>query len=202
MKDSRGAKERLIDEAFAHFEGGGRTADFSMRAVARAAGCSHANVYHYVDGSEGLMREAYLRALEAFRDHCVAVLASKAPRLGPGRAWSEAFVGFCLERPGLFRLLWLESLPGEARPEFFRAVGGIASEYRELVSAQLPPGLGAPERERVAETFFSYAQGCLSLYLSGRLTVPPRSASRASLIERLEAMWLLLTRSEPARRGG
>lgn len=195
-------KERLVAEALAHFEGGGCVGDFSLRSVARAAECSHANVYHYVDGAEGLVREAYLRALAGFRDECLAKFGARSRKGGVGRAWSLAFVGFCLDRPGLFRLLWIEKLPGEAPEGFMESVREVSSEYVRLVVSQLSDSFTAAEAAEIAEVFFSYAQGCLSLFLNGRLAVPPRSENRATLLARLERMWILLTQRKPARRGG
>ncbi len=141
MLNPESTRDRLINAALRHFASGGSGRGFSLRAAAKAAGCSHVNAYHYVDGVGGLMWAAFLVATESFRAGCEKRLADVAAGdvAAFGAALAAGFLDFGLEQPGLFRLLWLESLPEPVPPGMMERIGEASAAYDAAVVAFLGP---------------------------------------------------------------
>ncbi|MCX7023648.1 MAG: hypothetical protein NT080_03400 [Spirochaetes bacterium] len=49
----------------------------TLRSIAREAGCSHMNAYHYVDGLGGLLWLAYAEAFSLFQAACEDRLSAR-----------------------------------------------------------------------------------------------------------------------------
>lgn len=170
-------KTKLINATISSIEAAGGIRGVSLRGIAKAAGCSHVNVYHYAPrGLPDLLWPAYAEALDAFSDALSARAGARKPGESFGEATARAGAAFALARPGLYRLLWFEDIDGaasggvpdrDALAAIARAKGRFQSAAREAFAAD---GFRGSEEEfgRRLELFFAFLQGELALLLNGR----------------------------------
>ncbi len=194
-------KARLIAATLAAIEENKGCKGVSLRGIAKAAGCSHVNAYHYADGLDGLFWLAYVEALRAFTGQALSGVAERLPGRNFGEAAAGGIAAFALEREGLYRLLWFEDLSGEP-PEAVRADIALASAaYRAEAAKALAEEGGAKDAlaaDQAADYFFAYLQGELSLLINGRLG-PDRGVARAEVLARCGTVWTILVNARIAR---
>jgi len=170
-------KTKLMKATISAIEAAGGVRGVSLRGVAKAAGCSHVNAYHYAPrGLPDLLWLAYVEALNAFSDELSRSSELRRPGESFGEAIARAGARFALERTGLYRLLWFEDIDGaasqaipsaDALAAIERAKTRFGEAAREAFAAD---GFRGSEEEfgRRLELFFAFLQGELALLLSGR----------------------------------
>ena len=126
----------------------------SLREVARRAGVSHNAPYRHFP-----TREALLAALaeQGFRDFAGRMQGAGGPGMG------EAYVGFALERPQLFRLMFGGTLALGSDPALASASGAA---YAGLVAAFRRRG-DVADPELAAAAAWSMVHGLAQLILDG-----------------------------------
>jgi AcrR family transcriptional regulator len=187
-------KERLTRATVAAIEARKGIQGISLRGVAKDAGCSHVNAYHYADGLQGLFWLAYVVALDAFSEACLGRVAERLPGDNFGEALAEAVVEFAQAREGLYRLLWFEALEGGPTGAALEAVRRSKGLFLELGSAALreagvgdgPDGVGSR-----LEILFAYLQGEVGLLINGRSGTDPAKAKQ-EISGRARRVWNLL----------
>jgi AcrR family transcriptional regulator len=137
---------------------------FSLRAVAKRAGVSHAAPAHHFGDANGLLTAL---ATEGYRQLLAAQLRREAQAAGDAVAQLVAsglgYIDFAMERPALFRLVF-----GSARPDHhqrdLQAAG--AATYTHLTDLVFAAG----GRTVVAESaIWAMAHGLADLLAAGRL---------------------------------
>jgi AcrR family transcriptional regulator len=166
----------------------------SLRGIAKDAGCSHVNVYHYADGLAGLLWLAYVESLEAFSSACFQEVSNRRHGENFGAALARAMVSFALEREGPYRLLWFEDLQTAPRGETLEAIGRAREAFSDSAFAAFrADGLQAEDyvlADRLS-MLFAYLQGELAVLINGRAG-PDKAAAGELVSERAERMWKLL----------
>lgn len=154
---------------------------FSMREVARRAGVSHQAPYHHFAD-----REAILAALVAEGFERLAQRMDEAAARADGadarfHAIGRAYVGFALDHPAHFKLMFRSELVREDRHHRAQACAQSAFDVLvrvvEQVSAQRR---GAPDRALVLAAW-SLAHGLATLLLEGKLDRHCGKGKRARL---------------------
>lgn len=129
-------------------------AQLSLREVARRAGVSHNAPYRHFPDRDSLLAEL---AADGFR-RLGSAMAGKR-----GRETGEAYVGFALENPNLFRLMF----GGQLRVAQYPALGAAArATYEGLVQVFR----GQPEiadADKAAAAAWSLVHGLAQLLLDG-----------------------------------
>lgn len=167
-------RRALLEAASALLDEGGLAA-LSLREVARRAGVTHSAPYHYFADRSALLsavaEEGFsllTQALEEARDGAHEPLARFA-------ALGCAYVGFALEYPGYFRIMFRPELadlkdcddPDHVSHRSFRILVDVISECQE---AGLAPG-GDPMP--LVLSAWSLVHGLASLWLDGPLSRSP-----------------------------
>jgi AcrR family transcriptional regulator len=152
----------LLRAAMALLEESGAT-ELSLRAVARRAGVSTAAPYrHYAD------RNALLSAIAAvgYRD-----LASHLAATQPTPTTTDdladlaiAYVQFALQRPGLFRVMFVEPCDPDS-PDRVAATEAITDYVRDIVRRAFP-GI---DPEGMSTAVWALVHGLAFLHLDGKL---------------------------------
>jgi AcrR family transcriptional regulator len=183
--------DNLTRETLSAIELNKGTKNLSLRAIARKAGCSHANVYHYTNGLDGLLWAAYQSALKDFADCCRKGLDPAGDGFNAGSGLARAVCGFALDHEGLYRLLWLDSLPQPVPDPVMEMVKYQSREYVRWITGLLHKN--GYEAERDAGFLFSFLQGEISSLLAGRLLESPEMA-----VEHIETsageLWNILSK--------
>lgn len=163
--EARDLKADLLKTSREMLDEGGPSA-LSMREVARRTGCTHQAPYHHFEN-----REAILATLvtEGFRELAERLRAvhDRAERDGVSvtfEASANAYVGFALDNPGVFRIMFRPDMCNpESSPELLEASNQAHEELERL--AQIAYGQrGSAERAMI---IWSHVHGQASLLLDG-----------------------------------
>ncbi len=153
----------------------------SLRDIARALEVSHNAPYRHFASREALLgtiaadgfRELTRRAVEA------QATAEPQRRL---RARGVAYVGFALEQPSVFRLMFSPQVRGSGHAELAEAALQSFAALREAVQAELQPE--RPEAATLAA--WSLVHGLAHLLIDGQL--PPAMTGQRTPAELAEAV--------------
>lgn len=179
--------EKLIDIALARIERNRGIRGLTLRAIARDAGSSHVNLYHYVSGLDELAWRCYCRAMDLYKLECSRAMDA------PGGEdlllkYARGAMGFARGRPGLYRLLWLDDLSSPPPDFALELILRVSGEFRALSSASLG---GGPEGSLRAGIFGDWLVGRLSLAVGGRF-LEGRSEEEARLLADAAALLVIL----------
>ncbi len=176
----------------------------SLRGIAKEAGCSHVNVYHYAPlGLGDLLWLAYTVAIEEYARSCFARAADRLPGENYGEALARGMIAFATEREGLYRLLWFDALEGEPSGEALAAIGRAQASFLELTASELAAeGLhgGLAEFGDRLEVLFAYLQGEVALLINGR-SGPDKASAAEAIAARSGRTWRILIEGARLDRG-
>ncbi len=137
---------------------------FSLRAVARRAGVSHAAPAHHFRDADGLLTAL---AADGFRRFLAAQAAREAKAAPDPRsqllATGLGYIDFALARPALFRLIFGSDRPQHGDPDL-HAAGRAA--YDHLMARVAATGGDAMD----AAASWAMVHGLADLIVAGRLT--------------------------------
>lgn len=160
-------RAQILDTAEALLESDGLAA-LSMREVARRAGVTHQAPYHHFADREAILAELVARGFEELAAR-LARANERAPKLS-GRdlriASAEAYVGFALDRPGVFRIMFRPELCDPARFPAAQAAGERAhGELQRLVQLLHGHATGPAH----ASGYWAQVHGLATLLVDGPL---------------------------------
>jgi AcrR family transcriptional regulator len=151
---------------------------FTLREVARRARVSHAAPYRHFADRAALVAAASAHALDELRGRMVqARQRGEAPAPAELRASARAYLGFALEQPARFRMMFgpeaTEGVPAESLLRELAAA--IAADQR---AAKLHPG----EPADMALAAWAAVHGAAALAVDGRLG---RASGAAAIADRV-----------------
>lgn len=148
-------------------------AAISMREVARRVGCTHQAPYHYFPDKESI-----LAALveEGFRDLARGLAGANARFPAEGLrataiASAQAYIGFALANPGVFRIMFRPDVCNPARFPGVQEAGQLARGELEALARLVSPDEG--ERAQYATILWSHVHGLSCLLLDTALSAQP-----------------------------
>lgn len=106
----------------------------TLRAVARRAGVSHAAPYHHFADLAHLRAAVAAECFVDLRDRMVDARAAGGSPDEQVRELGRSYVGYAVERPNRFRLMWRPELRGPGAPSEVVALAGEES-YQPLLAA-------------------------------------------------------------------
>ena len=134
----------LLDAALRLLEETGDPVEVTVAAILDAARCTPPTLYHYWATRDDLLREASHRGWEAFRDSQLDAVAGDEDALQRIRRRGSAYLAFALERPSLFRVLFLDRrVPGSPEPDADAPGAALAALVAD-VAAAMQSGLLRP----------------------------------------------------------
>ena len=134
-------RRTLLDSAQAILRETGRW-DFSLREVARRAGVSHNAPYrHFVD-KEALLAALGVAGYEALGERSAAAVVELASPAALLAALGNAYIGFGVANPALYRLMFGQALPSvDGQPSaLLQAIGVARSRLRGVILAGAKDG--------------------------------------------------------------
>ena len=141
----------------------------SLRAISRATGVSHAAPAHHFGDLRGLLTALATQGFRRF----AGLLDEAANRPGdPLRALGRAYVRFARTQPGLFLLMFHNTVLDGADPEFQAASNEAFAALARVTAARLrAPEDGAARSPALAS--WCLVHGFAMLLLDGRLPSEP-----------------------------
>lgn len=155
----------LVDAALRLLEETGDPAEVTVAAILEASSCTPPTLYHYWPTRDHLLREASGRGWEAFRDSQLGAVEGDEDALQRIRRRGSAYLSFALERPSLFRVLFLDRrVPGSPEPDADApgaALAGLVADVADAMSAGL---LRAGDPMTVALALWGAIHGIATLW--------------------------------------
>jgi AcrR family transcriptional regulator len=168
----------------------------SMREVARRAGVTHQAPYHHFADREAIVAELVTGGFTMLADR-LARANDGAARLGARRALLDcgrAYVGFAMEQPGRFRIMFRPELCDPTR--FPAAAQASERAYGEL-TRMVALAHGAPDAT-LATLHWSMVHGLASLMVDGGLADRmPGARARQAHIEAVLATFVDIATAPP-----
>nr|WP_145491790.1 MULTISPECIES: TetR/AcrR family transcriptional regulator [Streptomyces] len=206
MTDESSLRERLIDVGVDLVLSEG-SASVGLREIARRAGVSHGAPRRYFPTHQALLSAIGRRGFEDLAAMFEAAVAGTTTPRGQLEALARAYVGYALERRGMFELMWRHDLlDGAARasdqPGLRESTLPLFEHFTELVARCLPerdaarradgPNEAGPPPAVTAAALWSNLHGMAQLWAWGSLqlalgTPPPDGAPDDDQRDRLIA---------------
>lgn len=164
----RDAAERILIER--------GEAEVGLREVARSVGVSHAAPYRHYESREALLADIAAGGFERLGARMAAVgEASPRDRIA---AIAGAYVGFALEEPAIFRLMFGPELSKPSHPELKAKADAAFAAAREAVTA-----LGVePPATMEAVACWALVHGLATLILDDRIEEHGGALATAELV--------------------
>lgn len=161
------ARERLGEAA---------DAELSLRELAARVGVSVNAAYRHFENKEALLLELATTGFDTLHARMAAAIAAAAPapveRLG---AAGEAYVGFALDAPALYRLMFGRRGRFDAHPRFGESAGGAFRVLVDCVAAIREQPADAPEVLKASMAAWSLVHGHATLAIDGYIAALPAS---------------------------
>jgi AcrR family transcriptional regulator len=165
--EARDLKTLLLDTSRQVLDEGGPSA-LSLRDVARRAGCTHQAPYHYFPDRESLLAALVTGGFQALTLRLAAAndLAATKGLRAALVASGQAYVGFALSQPGVFRIMFRPDTCDPSRFPELQAAGAQAyAELERLNNILYSPAAS----EAHALVLWAHVHGLASLALDGAL---------------------------------
>ena len=155
-----------------------------MREVARRAGVTHQAPYHHFPDKESIVAELVTEGFEVLARRMALANDAAAEGGKPEvlRRAAEAYLGFALEHPAVFRVMFRPELCDAARfPRALAAAEGARAECERLVRIVHDGHFS----QALASMHWAHVHGLACLVLDGPLgaELPTEETRRAHLME-------------------
>jgi AcrR family transcriptional regulator len=176
-------RERVLQVSRELLAEGGLAA-LSMREVARRSGVTHQAPYHHFPDKESIVAELVTQGFDQLAARLARAndLAAPQGRRATLQAAAEAYLGFAMEQPAVFRLMFRPELCQATRfPQAREAAERAHAELQRLVRTVH----GGAYDEALASLHWAHVHGLACLVLDGPLEhrVGDESERRAHLRE-------------------
>ena len=192
MEGMRSSRERIVEAAAALLTEGGREA-VSTRAVSAAAGVQAPTIYRLFGDKRGLLDAVASHGFAAYLRSKTALEKTPDPIEDLRRGW-DLHVGFGLENPAYYALIYGEPRPGAESPAARDAALILAGQVRRIAEA----GRLRVSEERAAHLIHSAGAGITFELIS---QPPERRDMELSRLAR-ESVIAAVTTEKPAAAGG
>lgn len=156
-------RQRILDTARTVLDEQG-VAGLSLREVARRAGVTHQAPYHHFADRESILAELVAQGFDDLARRLAQAHAAGGGAEATLVASGTAYVGFALDQPGVFRIMFRSDLCDQRR--FAQAVEAGRRAYAELQHlVRLVHGGG--DDESLAMLHWSQVHGLAGLLLDG-----------------------------------
>jgi len=158
-------RQRILDTARAMLDEQG-AAGLSLREVARRAGVTHQAPYHHFADRESILAELVAQGFEELERRLAKAHAKAGEPAATLAASAMAYVGFALDHPGVFRIMFRSDLCDTGR--FPRAVEAGARAHGELLHL-VRLAHGGTDDPALAAMHWAQVHGLAGLLLDGPL---------------------------------
>jgi AcrR family transcriptional regulator len=178
-------RERILQTAEALLQAEGLQA-LSLREVARRAGVTHQAPYHHFADRESILSELMTRGFDELARRLTRANAATTGQRQNLLLAGAAYVGYALEHPGVFRIMFRRELCDARR--FPAAMAASDRAYQELLRLVALQHGGARDPALVS-TYWALVHGLAGLLIDG-----PPSDALPTLAARRAHMRATLTR--------
>lgn len=165
-------REKATDAAMELFVRDGYEG-FSLRALAKALGCSHATPYRYFDGKAELFATVRAEGFRRFGVHLRTRLETSTDPLERIHILADAYFEFATTQSAAFNVIFEMNQSSDEFP-FVREAGADSwSALHEVVRDAVDAGILEGEVELLAHTMWAGIHGVATLHVAGKLGMGP-----------------------------
>src|SRR5579862_4438298 len=161
-------RDRLCDAAAGLFESRGREG-FTMRDLATTLGVSPMTPYRYFKDKDAILAAIRARAFNRFAAALEEAVARPGDAPSRARAAGEAYVGFALDDPTAYKLMFDLSQDDSQYPELAKAAGRAQRTLTRHIRLLVEQGLLAGDADLIGHVFWAVIHGALMLKFAGKL---------------------------------
>lgn len=190
-------RQRILETARQLLDEQG-VAGLSLREVARRAGVTHQAPYHHFADRETILAELVTQGFEELARRLAAANEGGGDAHATMQASGLAYVGFALDQPGVFRIMFRRDLCDPAR--FPHVVSAGERAYAELLRlVQILHGEAA--LDALAAMHWAQVHGLAMLLLDGALGLQlPTRAERDAFVQGAAALFTSTVLGPPPAR--
>jgi AcrR family transcriptional regulator len=162
-------RERLCDAAAKIFMEKGEQG-FTLRELASALGVSPMTPYRYFRDKDEILAAVRARAFQQFAQTLEAAYAKGTDVISRANAAGEAYLGFALENPGTYKLMFDMNQPESGKyPELEEAAKRARLTMTRHIPGLIEAGLLQGDPELIGHVFWVTMHGAVTLQLTGKL---------------------------------
>jgi AcrR family transcriptional regulator len=164
-EDATDLRQRILDASEQLLETEGLAA-LSMREVARRSGVTHQAPYHHSADRETILAELVTRGFQEMARRMARANDQQVAgdRMGAAIESGQAYVGFAIDHPGVFRIMFRSEVCDPARFPAAREAGESAYRELERLVALIH---GDAEVARLSGVYWGQVHGLASLIVDG-----------------------------------
>ena len=197
--DIEGFRERLIDAAEHQFGAHGLDA-VTMRQLAADLGVSPMTPYRYFKDKDAILAAVRARAFNRHAEALERAFENAGSILERSDAVGRAYIGFALENPEAYKLMFDVKQPSADRyPDLVAAGERSKATMTAHVQAMIDAGLLTGDPKLIGHMFWSAIHGAIQLQLADMLDAP-YDAERL-IPEIMRTLWMGLQTYSPPPRG-
>jgi AcrR family transcriptional regulator len=162
-------RERLCEAAAKIFVKKGEQG-FTLRELAGALGVSPMTPYRYFHDKDEILAAVRARAFLQFAQTLETGYAKGADAVSRASGAGEAYIGFALQNPGTYRLMFDMNQPGEDKyPELEEAANRARLTMTRHIPGLIEAGLLKGDPELIGHVYWVTLHGAVTLQLAGKL---------------------------------
>jgi AcrR family transcriptional regulator len=182
IRDTRSRICRVAERQFA--ERG--LQDASLRSIAAEMGWTAASLYRYFDNKDALLAATRAAALDRFSDRIEAAYGSTPDLWDRSRAIAGAYIGFAMDEPNAYQLIFAfhqprNQIPPELAAAEQRSISTVTDYVRDMVDAGLLEG----DPDLLGRAYWVSIHGLITLTMAGRIGYPDQFEALRHEIARL-----------------
>jgi len=167
-------RQQFIDTALELINEQGTSTRVNLRAIARRIGCSHQNLYNYFPNYDALLWECMYPALQRLTGYTTQKLRNTEHPRQRARVFFSSQLEFAMQNPGIYSLIWLDSLEGAPSQQVVEKLGFASAQFQQYVQ-QLG---GGP-----ADIIHGYLHGSICKMLKKRVPVEQWQQYQEQVVE-------------------
>ena len=145
---------------------------WSLRALAKELGCSHATPYRYFEDKAAIFAAVRTEGFRRFAAHLRQRVGEQAEVRDRLYALARAYFGFAEEQGPAFRVIFGMGQPEiDSYPGVLEAAGDAWSVVLGVVSDAIDAGVIDGDVDEVAHTMWASVHGVVTLHLSHKLAM-------------------------------
>ncbi len=158
----------LLDTAVA-MVAQGDPAHFSLRAVARAVGVSHAAPKNHFADKRALLTAIAIEGFHQLNEHVEQIPLTQNP-VDALEQLAVTYVRFSRDNPGYFRVMWRADLIDRTDPEIAAAGTSLYTRVSQLISeSSADSWWRGADAEQLATAYWSMVHGLAQLNMDGAI---------------------------------
>jgi AcrR family transcriptional regulator len=179
--DASDLRQRILEVSEQLLESEGLAA-LSMREVARRSGVTHQAPYHHFADKESILAELVTQGFDELTRRMARANSRghAGDRMAMAMEAGQAYVGFAIEHPGVFRIMWRPELCDPMRFPLAMEAGALTHAELQRLVRQLH---GDAEVDPLSSVYWAQVHGLACLMVDG-----PMAQQLASLRERRHFM--------------